>query len=106
MDLRAYFQKIRELEAKIAEEFPIVVSLDTPDGGKAGTHTGVTRALAAKMIVEGVARLATEVEAAAFRALQEEASRVAQQIAAAAKVQVTVVAAGEPDKLKGAKQAK
>ena len=36
MDLQVYYQKIREMEGKIAEEFPLVVSVDTQDGGKAG----------------------------------------------------------------------
>jgi hypothetical protein len=66
MDLRGYYQKIKEIESKIADLFTVVVSLETPDGGKPGTHTEVSRTLAARMIVEGVARLATPEEKAAF----------------------------------------
>jgi len=58
MDLRIYYQKVREMEAKIAEEFPYVISRETPEGGKAGTRTQVPRRIAAKMIVEGLADLA------------------------------------------------
>ena len=57
MDLRIYYQKVRDLEAKIAEEFPFVISKETPDGGKAGVRTQVPKRIAAKMIVEGLADL-------------------------------------------------
>jgi len=57
MDLRIYYQKVRDVEAKIAEEFPFVVSRETPDGGKAGVKTQVPRRIAAKLIVEGLAEL-------------------------------------------------
>src|ERR1035441_7124302 len=53
MDLQVYYQKIRETEAKMADEFPLVVSMETADGGKSGTTTEVPRRLAAKMLVEG-----------------------------------------------------
>lgn len=59
MDLRGYYQKIKEVESKIADAFALIVSLESPDGGKAGTQTEVTRSLAAKMIVNGLAKLVT-----------------------------------------------
>ena len=34
MDLKQYFRKIRQVEAGLIETFPLVVSLETPDGGK------------------------------------------------------------------------
>ena len=58
MDLRMYFQKIRDVEAKIPGTYATVVSLETPDGGKAGLLTDVPRRVAAKMVVDGVATLA------------------------------------------------
>ena len=48
MDLRAYYQKIRDIEAEIVEEFPVVVSVEGPDGGRAGVRTEVTRRIAAR----------------------------------------------------------
>ena len=36
MQLKTYYKDIRETEESIAEEFPVVISLSTPDGGKAG----------------------------------------------------------------------
>ncbi|MGA2267703.1 MAG: hypothetical protein ABSH44_04450 [Bryobacteraceae bacterium] len=101
MDLKLYYQKIRDMESKITEAFPVVVSSETPDGGKPGVLTEVTPRIAAKMIVEGLARLATAEEAKAFSELQAEARRVAEQVAAAAKVQLAVLSTTELNKLKG-----
>jgi hypothetical protein len=100
MDLRLYYQKIRDKESEITDAFPIVVSNETADGGKPGVLTEVTPGIAAKMVVDGVARLATAQEAKTFRAAQVEAKRVADQAAAAAKVQFTVVSTTELNNLK------
>ena len=93
MDLRLYYQKIRDMESKITEAFPVVVSNETADGGKPGVLTEVTPGIAAKMVVEGSARLASAAEAMAFRAVQTEAKRVADQEAAAPKSNVTLSSA-------------
>ena len=66
MDLRVFYQKMRKLEQEIVGEHVVVVSLETPDGGKAGVRTEVTRENAAKMIVEGRARMATKSESAEY----------------------------------------
>jgi hypothetical protein len=52
------------------------------------------------MVVEGAARLATPAEADAFKAAQTEAKRVADQEAAAAKLQFTVLSTAELNMLK------
>ena len=101
MDLRIYYQKIREAEAKITEEFPIVVSKETGDGGKDGTKTEVPRRIAAKMVVEGLARLASEEEIKTFRAFLAEAKRVAEQVAQATRLQLTVLSTADLDRIKG-----
>ena len=62
MDLRQYFKKIRDTEGGLADSFPLVMSLETTDGGKAGIASEVGREQAAKLIVEGCARLANEAE--------------------------------------------
>ncbi|HLH41379.1 MAG TPA: hypothetical protein VKV74_00235 [Bryobacteraceae bacterium] len=77
MDLKVYYQKIREIEASIAEPFVVVVSRATEDGGKAGVRSEVARRLAAKLIAEETARLASEEEAAQFRAEVERQWRAA-----------------------------
>jgi hypothetical protein len=106
VDLRVYYQKLREAAAQIAEEFPVVVSKETPDGGKQGLCTEVTRAIAARMITEGVARLAATEETKAFRDAQAEAKRQADQAADAARVQFTVISTAEMAKLTGSKKEK
>jgi hypothetical protein len=66
MDLRGYFEKIKEFEAKTKDAFAVIVSLESPDGGRAGILTEVSRSLAAKMVVEGLARLANAEEKRSF----------------------------------------
>lgn len=100
MDLTAYYQKIRTTEAAITDTYPIVVSLATPDGGKAGVMTEVTRAIAAKMIVNGEASLAPTAAAAAFRTSAVAAKAAADQAAAASKMQFAVLTPAELNKLK------
>jgi hypothetical protein len=99
MDLKLYYQKIRDTESKIPDVFPVIVSQETDDGGKAGSYAEVTRAIAAKMINEGMARLATAEEAKAYRENRAEAKRMADQAAEVAKVQVTIVPNTELTKL-------
>ena len=101
MDLQVYYQKIRSIEAKITDEFPLLVSVDTSDGGKGGTKTEVPRRTAAKLLIEGQARLATKEETKAHREGVAEAKRSADRAAAAAKLQLTVLSTSELDKLRG-----
>jgi len=84
MDLRAYYQKMRSLEAQIHGESAVIVSLETSDGGTPGRMTEVRRELAARMVVEGRARLATAEEASAFLSAQSSAYEQARQEEAAA----------------------
>ncbi len=106
MDLRLYYRKIRETEAEIKEADTVVASLETPDGGRAGRRTEVPRAVAARMIVEGTARLATAEEAAEFREQVAEAKRQADQSAAANRVQLTVMTEADLKTLRGAVKTK
>ena len=100
MDLQMYYQKIRETESKMTDEFPLVVSMDTADGGKSGRKTEVPRRLAAKLLVEGQVRLASKDEVKAHRELVAEAQRSAERAAAAARLQLTVLSTTELDRLR------
>jgi len=100
MDLRAYYEKIRMIEATITDTFTLVFSAQTNDGGRPGTVTEVPRRLAAKMVVDGTARLATETEAREFREEQAEAVRTAEQKEAAQKLHLTVISSGELNRLR------
>jgi hypothetical protein len=72
MDLKVYYRKIREIEASIEEPFVVLVSRATEDGGKAGVRSEVPRRLAAKLIAEETAALASPEEATEFRAELEK----------------------------------
>ena len=92
VDLRQYFRKIREIEASLAEEYPILNSLETPDGGRAGVVSEVPRFVAAKMIVEGRAAIATEAEREQYRQEQMAAKAAAEKAELAKRVQVAFIA--------------
>ncbi len=106
MDLRHYYSKIRELEAKIEDEFAVIVSYESGDGGKPGTFTQVTPRLAATMVVKGIARLATPEEKEAFLIAQAEAKRLVDQMAASEKVQFTVLSNADLERLRGIRKSK
>ena len=95
MDLRQYFKKLRETESGLSEHFPLVMSLETSDGGKAGTISEVTREQAAKLIVEGCARLASEAEKKTYLDKRASDKKAAERAEMARRVQVTIV--GQPD---------
>jgi hypothetical protein len=79
MDLRMFYQKMRNIEREISAPHVVVVSAETPDGGKAGVKTEVRRELAAKLIAEGRARLATPEETDEFRGIVRRPSRKSEQ---------------------------
>ncbi|HEY7306511.1 MAG TPA: hypothetical protein VH601_20465 [Bryobacteraceae bacterium] len=91
MDLRQYFRKIREIEAGLSDPFPVVSSLETPDGGKAGIISEIPRSIAAKMIVEGRAVLASEAERDSYRQQQQEAKAAAEKADLAKRLQVAFI---------------
>lgn len=91
MDLRVFFQKLRKIEQEITEPHVVVVSEETPDGGRAGQLTEVSRSNAARLILEGQAHLATAEQAAEFHAAARKSLEDAQQRMIAERVQVTVV---------------
>jgi hypothetical protein len=86
-----YFQKIREIERSIADQYPVVISLETPEGGKAGIATEVSRELAARFVADGKVRLATQDERSAFYAEAKAALAAAEEALVASKIQFTVV---------------
>ena len=95
MDLKQYFRKMREIEATIVDPYVMIVSLETPDGGKAGMVTEVSRLSAAKMIIEGRAILANENQKEAYMAQQEAARKAAEKAELSKRLQVAILADGE-----------
>jgi hypothetical protein len=72
MDLKVYYAAIREVAATILDEFAVVVSLKTDDGGREGVLMEVDRQSAAKMVIDKRAVIATPEQAEAFRAEQKQ----------------------------------
>jgi uncharacterized Fe-S cluster-containing radical SAM superfamily enzyme len=102
MDLRMFYQKLRKIEQEIAAPHVVVVSEETPDGGKAGQKAEVSRSIAARLILEGRARLAGTEEAAEYRKTAEQALQDAEQRAMAERVHVNVISDADLRAIKSA----
>jgi hypothetical protein len=106
MDLKLYYHKVQKVEEEIADEFVVLWSHETPDGGKAGRMTEVIRRLAAQTIVEGRGRLATPDETAKFYKGGADSRRAAEQAALATKLQVNVISDGDLQALRSPRKEK
>jgi len=104
MNLKEYFNEIYIQEVSIEDEFVLVISLATPNGGKAGVVSEVSRATAAKMIVDKTARLATPEETEEIRERQLEAKRQKDTAVIQARLRLAVQAEDELHTLKEALQ--
>jgi hypothetical protein len=91
MNLRSYFQKIREFETRIMEPFVVLVSEETSDGGKEGLLTEVPKSVAAKMIADGRGHLASEDATREFQERKAQAKRDAGTEVTASRMQVTLI---------------
>ena len=90
MDLRGYYQRIRDAAASL-DECVVVKSLATENGGVAGRLTEVSRGAAARLIVDGVAEPASPDEAEAYRADRAEARALEEERRRASQVQFQVI---------------
>lgn len=95
MDVKQYFRRLREIEESFIDKYPVVISLETPDGGKAGLLAETSRQVAAKMILEGRAVLANTEQKAAYYEHHEATKRAAEKAELAKRVQVAIIA--DPD---------
>ena len=91
MDLRAYYRRVREVESQLEGENIVLVSEATPEGGREGVFTEAPRAVAAKLIAEGRARVSTNGEANAFHEERRRAKEAFDHDEAAKRVQVVVI---------------
>ncbi len=98
MDLKAYYGRVREAEAALTGESFVMVSLATSEGGKAGVRTEMPRLIAARLIAESRARLASDEEAAEFHEANRAAREKHEEDEAAKRVQVMVLPAREAKK--------
>ena len=98
MDLRSYYKKVREAESALKGNEIVLVSLATSEGGKDGVLTEAPRSVAAKLIAEGRARVATETEAGDFREGLRAGREQYEQEEAARRVQIVMMPAHEGKK--------
>jgi hypothetical protein len=103
MDIRQYFEKLRQIESSIPEPFVVVISLATPDDGKAGKFTEVPREIAAQLLVESRARLANEDEVREYKDRAERIRVEAEQASAKSRLQFTVLTEHEARALRSAR---
>ena len=95
MDLRQYFKKIKDTEASIEEEYPVIVSLETSDGGRPGVATEVARQEAARAIVENRGVLASEEQKKAYYAQVEARRKAVEKADLGRRLQIAIVS--EPE---------
>lgn len=102
MDLRNYYRRVREIETQIVERDAVVVSEATPDGGRSGRMSEVPRAVAARLVADGKARLATTEEAEQYRHELRRAYEEAEEAKRAARPSLTFLSESELKALRGA----
>ena len=95
MDLRQYFRKLRDIESGLVDAYPVVISLETSDGGRDGVVSEVSRETAAKLIMEGRAVLASEQQKEDFLLHLEIRKKAAEKLELSRRVQVAIIA--DPD---------
>jgi hypothetical protein len=95
MDLKAYFKKIKETEASIEEPYLLIVSLETPDGGKPGTVVEVSRHEAAKAMAEGRALRANEEQKEAYFKAEGERRKSAEKAELSRRLQIAIISDSE-----------
>jgi hypothetical protein len=91
MDLRQYYKKLHELEAKMPEAHVLVVSVESGDGGKEGVITEVPRRNACQLILDGRARRAEPAEEEEFRTEESHQREEFQRSKTASRIQVQLV---------------
>jgi hypothetical protein len=95
MDLRNYFKKIKETASAIEEPYLLIVSLETPDGGKPGTVVEVTRHEAAKALVEGRAVRANEEQTEVYYKQEAARKKYAEKAELSRRLQIAIISDSE-----------
>jgi hypothetical protein len=91
MDLKQYFKKINDTEETINEQYPLIVSLETTDGGKAGAVVEVSRREAAKALVENRAVLANEQQQKAYFEREAARRKTAEKADLSRRLQIAII---------------
>ena len=102
MDLKGYYRRVRETEATLPEGDVVVVSLATPDGGKEGVLSEVSRNTAARLTVDGKVRITTPEEAEQWKQKRREALQAWEEANLRQRVQIRVISDEDLRALRGA----
>jgi len=95
MDVKQYFQRVRELAAQLPAEAVVIKSVSTTNGGRAGVMAEVARYTAAKQVIDGNAVLATEEESAVYHQEMEARRQVAERAQALNRFQISLSTAAQ-----------
>jgi hypothetical protein len=90
-NIKEKFAYIRRLIQEIREPFVVIYSLATPDGGRAGVLGYVAREIAARLIANERARLATDGEIADYFAEDERRRQAYEDEIQASRMHIAVV---------------
>lgn len=93
MNVKEYYQRVREVAARMPEDAVIIRSLATANGGKAGVLTEVSRQIAATEIVNGTATLATAEESAAYYREMDTKRQMAEKAQALTRLHLSLTTA-------------
>jgi hypothetical protein len=91
MDLKQYFRKLNDTQALIEEQYPLIVSLETSDGGKAGVIMEVSRQEAARAIVESRGVLANDEQKKAYFDQEAGRKKSAEKAELSRRLQVAII---------------
>jgi hypothetical protein len=91
MDLKQYFKKVSDIHASIKEQYPLIVSLETSDGGKPGVAVEVSRREAAKAIAEGRAALADEEQKKVYLEQETGRKKFAEKAELSRRLQIAII---------------
>jgi hypothetical protein len=106
MDLQLHYNKMRQEESRMTTEFPVIISHETADGGRAGIMAEVTRRIAARFITLGLARIANGEEEKTFQDLKLQARQMAIKALEDATVSATALTLKGLEKLQAAARPK
>jgi hypothetical protein len=95
MDLKQYFKKIKDTEESITEQHPLIVSLETSDGGRAGVVVEVSRREAAKALVEARAVLANDEQKKSYFERETARKKLAEKAELSRRLQIAIISDSE-----------
>lgn len=90
MDVKQFYQQVRELSAQLPADAIVIKSVSTPNGGKAGVFTEVCRQTAAMQIILGTAVLATAEEAKVYYRDMEAKRQLAEKALELTRLQISL----------------